>query len=35
MYPILIKSNDLDSSELEGKRAKPTPLPHMQLWFEM
>ena len=25
---------DWDSSELEGKRPKPTPLPLMRLWFQ-
>ena len=27
------KSYDLDSSESEGNRPKPTLLPHMRLWF--
>ena len=31
---ILSNSYDWDSSESEGKRRKPTPLPHMRLWFE-
>ena len=26
-------SYDWDSSESEGKRLEPTPLPHMRLWF--
>ena len=26
-------SNDSNESESEGKRLKPTPLPHMRLWF--
>ena len=30
---ISITLYDWDSSESEGKRAKPTPLPHMRLWF--
>ena len=28
------KSYERDSSELEEKRPKPTPLPHMRLWFK-
>ena len=28
---ISLKSYDWDSSESEGKRPKPTPLPHMRL----
>ena len=33
MCAISINSFDWDSSESEGKRPKPTPLPHMRLWF--
>ena len=33
MCTISINSYDWDSSESEGKRSKPTPLPHMRLWF--
>ena len=28
-------SYDSNESESEGKRLKPTPLPHMRLWFKM
>ena len=28
-------SYDSNESESEGKRLKPTPLPHMRLWFVM
>ena len=28
-------SYDSNESESEGKRLKPTPLPHMRLWFDL
>ena len=33
MCAISIISYNWDSSESEGKRPKPTPLPHMRLWL--
>ena len=33
MCAISINSYNWDSSESEGKRPKPTPLPHMRLLF--
>ena len=32
---ISSNSYDWDLSESEGKRLKPTPLPHMRLWFDI
>ena len=35
MCAISSKSHDWDSSELEGKSANPTALPHKWLWFKL
>ena len=35
MRAISSNSFDWDSSESEGTRSKPTPLPHMRLWFQI
>ena len=34
MCAISKNSDDWDCSESEGKRPKPTPLPHMRLWCQ-
>ena len=35
MRAISIDSYEWDWSESGGKRPKPTPLPHVRLWFKL